>query len=62
MPKTDASAFIGYWKITEMEVWAPDYIDLVVSGFIEFKYEEDHLMGAFRLAPSRVGWTVDSVM
>ena len=45
---TDGSDFIGYWKITEMEVWAQDYVDLVVPGFIEFTYEEDLLMGTFQ--------------
>lgn len=55
MPKTDASTFIGYWKITEMEVWAPDYVDLVVPGFIEFTYEEDHLMGTFQFGTVS-GW------
>jgi hypothetical protein len=39
----DATAFIGYWKITEMEVWAPAYIDLMVPEFIEFQYEDRHL-------------------
>ena len=27
-----------------MEVWAVDYIDLVVPGFIEFRNEEHHVM------------------
>lgn len=41
------SPFLGYWKITHMETWAQDYVDLVVPGFIEFTYEqdEDRLMG-----------------
>lgn len=51
----DASAFIGYWKITEMEVWAPAYIDLVVPGFIEFQNEEGHLMGTFQFGTVS-GW------
>jgi hypothetical protein len=42
------SAFIDYWKITEMEVWAPAYIDLVVPGFLEFQHEERHLMRTFQ--------------
>ena len=40
--------FLGYWKIIEMEVWARDYIDLVLPGFIEFTYDDDHLMGSFQ--------------
>ncbi|MCK5284657.1 MAG: hypothetical protein KAJ86_03630 [Alphaproteobacteria bacterium] len=28
--------FIGKWKITEMELWDSDYIDLVEPGFISF--------------------------
>ena len=31
-----------------MEVWAQDYVDEVVPGFIEFTYEEDLLMGTFQ--------------
>lgn len=41
-------AFVGYWKITDMEVWAPSYIDIVVPGFIEFTYEDDLLTGTFQ--------------
>lgn len=44
---TNASAFIGYWKIVEMEVWAQGYVDLVVPGFLEFQLEDQHLMGSF---------------
>lgn len=48
MATKDVSGFLGYWKITEMEVWAPEYIDLVVPGFIEFTYEDGLLMGMFQ--------------
>jgi hypothetical protein len=44
----DAAAVLGYWKITEMEVWGPAYIDLVVPGFIEFQLEDQYLMGTFQ--------------
>jgi hypothetical protein len=44
----DASAFIGYWKITHMDVWAQDYVDLVVPGFIEFRFEDRNVMGSFQ--------------
>jgi hypothetical protein len=49
------AAFLGYWKITEMEVWAPSYIDLVVPGFIEFEQEDDHLVGTFQFGTVS-GW------
>ena len=39
---------IGYWKITEMDVWGQAYVDLVVPGFIEFEMEDDHLLGQFQ--------------
>jgi len=29
--------FLGEWRITEMEVWDSEYIDLVVPGFIRFE-------------------------
>jgi hypothetical protein len=43
------------WKIAEMEVWGPAYIDLVVPGFIEFQDEERHLMGTFQFGTVS-GW------
>ena len=46
---------IGYWKITEMEVWGQAYVDLVVPGFIAFEMEDDHLLGQFQFG-TVVGW------
>lgn len=31
------SKYVGKWRITEMELWDRDYIDLVVPGHITFK-------------------------
>jgi len=45
-------AFVGYWRITEMEVWDEDYLDLVVPAFIEFDREQ---MGQFQFGTVR-GW------
>ena len=40
---------IGYWKITDMEVWDHDYVDLVVPGFIEFDNADgEHITGGFQ--------------
>src|SRR5258707_5141274 len=47
--------FLGYWKITSMECWRADYIDLIVPGFIEFEDEDGHLMGSFQFG-AVVGW------
>lgn len=33
--------FIGTWKITEMEQWDLEYIDLVEPGYVEFSGDED---------------------
>jgi hypothetical protein len=55
MTDTAVSAFIGYWKIIEMEVWAQKYVDLVVPGFIEFTVEDERLMGSFQFG-TVVGW------
>ena len=33
--------FIGKWRITHMEVWDQEFVDLVVPGFIQF--DEDNL-------------------
>lgn len=49
------NVLIGYWKITHMETWARDYVDLVVPGFIEFKPEDDPLMGRFEFGTVS-GW------
>jgi hypothetical protein len=29
--------YIGKWRIERMELWDPDYIDLVVQGHVTFK-------------------------
>ena len=34
--QANAKAFHGWWKITKMEMWDSDYIDLVVPGFFAF--------------------------
>ncbi len=47
------SPYLGKWKITEMEVWDRDYIDLVVPGFIEFEADQS---GSFQFGTVR-GWT-----
>lgn len=44
--------FEGAWHITEMEVWAADYIDLIVPGHITFNAES---MGTFQFGAVR-GW------
>jgi hypothetical protein len=55
MAAPDPAPFLGYWKITEMEVWARSYIDLVVPGFIEFTLEGEDLLGGFQFGTVR-GW------
>ena len=44
--------FVGYWRITEMELWDAEYLDLVVPAFIEFDREQ---MGEFQFGTVR-GW------
>ena len=36
MAKAVDKAFIGRWRITEMDAWDQDFIDLMVEGFIRF--------------------------
>jgi hypothetical protein len=51
MPKRKTpTKFAGYWRITEMEVWGPKYLDLIVQAFIEF---EDEMMGLFQFGAVR---------
>lgn len=45
-------SFVGYWRITEMEMWERDYLDLVVPAFIEFDRRQ---MGQFQFGTVR-GW------
>ena len=47
--------FIGCWKITSMEVWGQEYVDLVGPGHITFEMEGDHLMGSFQFG-TVTGW------
>lgn len=35
--------FQGRWRITKMDMWATDAIDLVVPGFIKFDGEEGEM-------------------
>ena len=44
--------FVGYWRITEMELWDADYLDLVVPAYFEFDREQ---MGEFQFGTVR-GW------
>ena len=44
--------FVGRWKITWMEMWAQDYVDLAEPGY--FKFDEDGL-GEFVFGAVR-GW------
>ena len=39
------NSFLGNWRITEMEEWDKEYIDLVVPGYIKFDKKG---MGAFQ--------------
>jgi hypothetical protein len=55
MSEREASVFLGYWKITKMEVWAQKYVDLVVPGFIEFALEDERLTGLFQFG-TVIGW------
>ena len=48
----DNSPYLGKWKITEMEQWDREYIDLVVPGYIEFEGDEN---GSFQLGTVK-GW------
>ena len=44
-PAKPANPFSGKWRITEMEVWDQDFVDLVVPGYIKFDKE---FMGKFQ--------------
>lgn len=46
------SPYLGKWKISEMEEWDQDYINLIVRGYIEF--DADH-SGAFQFGTAN-GW------
>src|SRR3989304_2843334 len=52
MARSSRKPFVGYWRITEMEVWDREYLDLVVPAFIEFDSQQ---MGQFQFGTVR-GW------
>jgi hypothetical protein len=52
MPPLEPNQFLGHWRITEMEVWGRDYLDLVVPAYISFDEDDD---GAFQFGTVR-GW------
>ena len=35
-----AKPFLGKWRITYMEEWSQDYVDLVTTGYIKFNEDE----------------------
>lgn len=35
--KAEVSPLVGRWRITEMEMWDKDYLDMEVKAFIEFE-------------------------
>jgi hypothetical protein len=51
-PTAMAKAFKGRWRISEMEVWDNDYLDLVEPAHIVFESEND---GAFVFGTVK-GW------
>jgi len=50
MTEKQPNPFLGRWKITEMDVWDQEYVDLVAPGFI--KFAKDNL-GEFRFGTVR---------
>jgi hypothetical protein len=40
MTAITAKSFLGRWRITYMEEWDQDYVDLVTPGFIEFNQDD----------------------
>jgi hypothetical protein len=44
--------FVGHWRITNMDEWGPDYLDLVVPAFIRI---EPGAAGSFQFG-TVVGW------
>lgn len=47
--KLEEISFLGYWKMTEMQAWDQDSVNLVVPGFIEFdEADGEHITGGFQ--------------
>ena len=58
--KTLASGFVGYWRITEMEVWDADYFDMEVSAYISIR--EDSTGGfQFGLVQAELDGRIETV-
>ena len=51
-PPSPANPFIGHWRITEMELWDREALDLLAPAFIRF---EDDRMGGFQFIAMRGG-------
>ncbi len=47
-----ANPFLGSWRITHMDEWAPDYLDLIVPAFITI---EPGAAGSFQFG-AVTGW------
>jgi len=49
-----AKAFVGRWRIVEMDVWDSDFLDLVEEAHLTFQGKSD---GEIAFGLSRASWT-----
>jgi hypothetical protein len=50
MAKRPLNPFLGHWRITEMEVWEQDVVDLKGPGY--FQFDKDNL-GSFQFGTTQ---------
>lgn len=53
-------AYVGTWRITEMETWDQDFVDMEVEGFIRFK-ENGSGEFQFGLVKGFLNWEIEEV-
>lgn len=57
--KINKSAFIGKWRITEMETWDQEFVDMEVAGHFTFQRKD---LGSFQfgLVQGEMDWRIES--
>lgn len=58
--KKPATSFVGYWRITEMEVWDADYFDMEVPAYISIR-EDSTGEFQFGLVQAELDGRIDTV-
>lgn len=57
--KAPKSAFVGRWRIVDMEIWDQDFVDMEVAGHFTFQRKD---LGSFQfgLVQGEIDWRIET--